>query len=97
MQDVFETAVAAKIEVTPLSPACGAEISGVDLSKPLSAHEVKAIKDAWGKYLVLVFRGQKVSPVSYTHLDVYKRQARPPAARIERAINSDQVSMSPLV
>jgi taurine dioxygenase len=60
MQDVIETAVAPKIEVTPLSPACGAEISGVDLSKPLSAREVAAIKDAWGKHLVLVFRGQKV-------------------------------------
>ena len=55
MQDTID------IEVTPLSPACGAEISGVDLSKPLSAHEVEAIKDAWGKHLVLVFRGQKVS------------------------------------
>jgi taurine dioxygenase len=61
MQDVIETAVAPKIEVKPLSPACGAEISGVDLSKPLSKAEVAAIKDAWGKHLVLVFRGQKVS------------------------------------
>jgi taurine dioxygenase len=59
MQDTID--VASKIEVKPLSPACGAEISGVDLSKPLSAHEVEAIKDAWGKHLVLVFRGQKVS------------------------------------
>jgi taurine dioxygenase len=59
MQDTIE--VTSKIEVTPLSPACGAEIGGVDLSKPLSAHEVAAIKDAWGKHLVLVFRGQKVS------------------------------------
>jgi taurine dioxygenase len=55
MQDTID------IEVTPLSPACGAEISGVDLSKPLSEHEVAAIKDAWAKHLVLVFRGQKVS------------------------------------
>src|SRR6202045_4571336 len=61
MQDVIETAVAPKIKVKPLSPACGAEISGVDLSKPLSEAEVAAIKDAWGKHLVLVFRGQKVS------------------------------------
>src|SRR3984893_4776684 len=61
MQDVIETAVARKAEVKPLSAACGAEISGVDLSKPLSAHEVEAIKDAWGKHLVLVFRGQQVS------------------------------------
>ena len=61
MQDTIDTEVTSKIEVTPLSPACGAEISGVDLSKPLSEHEVAAIKDAWGKHLVLVFRGQKVS------------------------------------
>ena len=61
MQEVMETAVAPKIEVKPLSSACGAEISGVDLSKPLSTHEVAAIKDAWGKHLVLVFRGQEVS------------------------------------
>ena len=51
----------ADIQVTPLSPACGAEIKGVDLTKPLSEDTVRAIKDAWGKHLVLVFRGQKVS------------------------------------
>ncbi|MEA2938879.1 MAG: taurine dioxygenase [Alphaproteobacteria bacterium] len=55
MQDVLD------IQVTPLSPACGAEISGVDLTKPLRQETVEAIKDAWGKHLVLVFRGQKVS------------------------------------
>jgi taurine dioxygenase len=55
MQDVLD------IQVTPLSPACGAEISGVDLTKPLRQETVEAIKDAWGRHLVLVFRGQKVS------------------------------------
>src|SRR5712672_949016 len=55
MQDVLD------ITVTPLSPACGAEISGVDLTKPLGEAQVRAIKDAWGKHLVLVFRGQKLS------------------------------------
>ena len=60
MQDTIDIEAAAKIQVTPLSPACGAEIRGVDLSKPLSAHEVEAIQDAWGKHLVLVFRGQQV-------------------------------------
>src|SRR5438477_12404092 len=55
MQDVVD------IQVTPLSAACGAEIKGVDLTKPLSEVAVEAIKDAWGKHLVLVFRGQKVS------------------------------------
>jgi len=49
------------ITVTPLSPACGAEISGVDLTKPLSPGTVAAIKEAWGKHLVLVFRGQTLT------------------------------------
>jgi taurine dioxygenase len=49
------------IQVTPLSPACGAEIKGVDLTRPLSKEEVQTIQDAWDKYLVLVFRGQSVS------------------------------------
>src|SRR6266851_8457511 len=55
MHDVID------IQVTPLSAACGAEISGVDLTKPLAAQTVQAIKDAWAKHLVLVFRGQQVS------------------------------------
>ena len=55
MHDVMD------ITVTPLSSACGAEISGVDLTRPLSEETVRAIKDAWGEHLVLVFRGQKVS------------------------------------
>src|SRR5258708_26573263 len=60
MQDVIDTQVT-PIQVTPLSPACGAEISGVDLTKPLSRKTVEAIKDAWGRHLVLVFRGQTIS------------------------------------
>ena len=49
------------IMVTPLSSACGAEITGVDLTKPLSDSAVQAIKHAWGKHLVLVFRGQHIA------------------------------------
>ncbi len=48
------------LKVTPLSPALGAEISGVDLKQPLSAAEVAAIKDAWNEHLVLVFRDQEL-------------------------------------
>jgi taurine dioxygenase len=55
MQDVLD------IQVVPMSPACGAEIRGVDLTKPLSKDTVDAIKDAWNKHLVLVFRGQTIS------------------------------------
>ena len=55
MQDVLD------IAVTPLSPACGAEIAGIDLTRPLSEAEVAAVRNAWAKHLVLVFRGQNVS------------------------------------
>jgi alpha-ketoglutarate-dependent taurine dioxygenase len=55
MQDVMD------ITVTPLSSACGAEISGVDLTRELSEGTVRAIKEAWGRHLVLVFRGQAVT------------------------------------
>jgi taurine dioxygenase len=55
MQDVLD------IKVTRLSPAGGAEISGVDLSRDLTPAEVAAIKQAWNENLVLVFRKQTLT------------------------------------
>jgi taurine dioxygenase len=55
MQDVLD------IQVVPLSPHCGAEIKGVDLTKPLSKETVEIIQAAWDKHLVLVFRGQTIT------------------------------------
>jgi taurine dioxygenase len=49
------------ITVTPLAPALGAEISGLDLRAPLAADDVAALKRAWGEHLVLRFRGQLLS------------------------------------
>ena len=56
-----QATVADRIVVKPMSPACGAEISGVDLTKELSADVVRQIQDAWNEHLVLVFRGQTLS------------------------------------
>src|SRR5258705_13209831 len=49
------------IEVTPVSAACGAEVKGIDLTRPLSAATIEAVKEAWNRHLVLVFRGQTLS------------------------------------
>src|SRR5438105_14869834 len=49
------------IEIGPLSRACGAEILGLDLRQPLRECAVQAIRAAWAKYLVLVFRNQQLS------------------------------------
>ena len=49
------------ITVTPMSAACGAEISGIDLRNPLDAAAVKAIEEAFHDHVVVVFRGQDIT------------------------------------
>ena len=49
------------IRIQPLAGPLGAEISGIDVTRPLDAETVKAIKAAWHAHLVLVFRGRAVS------------------------------------
>ena len=48
----------ADIEVTPVSPAIGAEVAGVDLSRPLDEATFRALHEAWMDHLVLFFRDQ---------------------------------------
>jgi len=49
------------IEVVPLTKHIGAEIRGVDLSKPVDTQTQKAIYQAWLEHIVIVFRGQKLT------------------------------------
>ena len=44
--------------VTQLTPHIGAEVEGVDLSRPLSNEQAQDIHDAWIDWKVLVFRDQ---------------------------------------
>ncbi len=48
------------IQVQPVSTYIGAEISGVDLSQPISEEEVKEIRKALLKWKVVFFRGQNI-------------------------------------
>jgi taurine dioxygenase len=50
------------LTVTPLSPALGAQISGVDLSRELDAPVRDAIEQALLKHQVLFFRAQPITP-----------------------------------
>jgi taurine dioxygenase len=50
------------ITIDPLTPVVGAEIGGVDLSKPVSAEQLEEIRDAFNAYHVLVFRDQVLTP-----------------------------------
>ena len=49
------------IEVDPLIPAIGAEIQGVDLSRPLDDQTYGEIHEAWMKHLVIFFRDQDLT------------------------------------
>ena len=49
------------ISIKNFNEPLGAEIAGIDLSKPLAQDDVEVIEDAWRERLVVVFRGQRLS------------------------------------
>ena len=51
-----------KIDVRPTTGAIGAEIFGVDLSKPLDDDTFGEIHRAYLDHLVIFFRDQKITP-----------------------------------
>jgi alpha-ketoglutarate-dependent taurine dioxygenase len=53
---------AASLEVKRLTPAIGAEVRGLDLSKPLTPGLRAAVREAWLEHLVLFFPNQPLEP-----------------------------------
>ena len=49
-------------EISPFSAPCGAEVTGVDFSKPVKKDFVKILNRAFVKHSVLVVRDQKLTP-----------------------------------
>jgi len=49
------------ITIRPSGRALGADVEGVDLSRPLSPAQLQAVLDAWSEHLVLRFRGQSLT------------------------------------
>ena len=50
------------LHVRPVTPTIGAEVAGVDLSRPLDAEMVGAIRAAWLEHLVLFFPDKMLTP-----------------------------------
>jgi len=61
--------------VKPLSPVLGAEVTGVDLGKPLDDATVAAIETALDEHLVVVLPDQTLTPAAFT--DFARRWGRP--------------------
>ena len=53
------------LSIEPVAGALGAEISGVDLSAPLSDDTVAALRRAWLEHLVIFFRDQPLTPAQF--------------------------------
>lgn len=51
-----------KLTVKKVGYSLGAEVSGVDLSEPLSEDQLRIIRDAWTEHQVLVFPKQELGP-----------------------------------
>ena len=52
---------ATTFEIAPLSPALGAEVTGLDLRKPLDDETVAALRQAWLDHIVLIFPNQPLT------------------------------------
>jgi taurine dioxygenase len=53
------------MEIHPVAGALGAEVSGLDLARPLDDATVAALRQAWLEHLVLFFRDQDLSPAQF--------------------------------
>ena len=59
------TSLLTSLVVEPVAGALGAELSGVDLGKPLSPDTVAAIRRAWLEHGVIFFREQDLPPATF--------------------------------
>ena len=66
--DIFDTARALGIAILPSTPTIGAEISGLDLDRPLSSAEGELLRAAWLRFKVVFFRDQDISHESHVRL-----------------------------
>jgi taurine dioxygenase len=53
------------IKVKKIAGALGAEVEGVDLSRPLPANLIAELRQAWLDHLVLFFHNQPLTPAQY--------------------------------
>jgi len=59
------------LEIRPLSDALGAEVSGLDLTRPLDDATVAKIRDAFLKYHLLCIRSAPLEPAAFARLAGY--------------------------
>lgn len=66
--DIFDAARSLGVAILPSTPTIGAEISGLDLDRPLSPAEGELLRAAWLRFKVVFFRDQDISHESHVRL-----------------------------
>ena len=66
--DIFDAARSLGIAISPSTPTIGAEISGLDLDRPLSSIEGDLLRAAWLRFKVIFFRDQDIGHESHVRL-----------------------------
>ncbi|MDP6708377.1 MAG: TauD/TfdA family dioxygenase [Alphaproteobacteria bacterium] len=69
--DPISSKGAEALRVTERHPLLGAEVRGLDLSRPLDAATVAAILEIWARHLVLVFPEQELSEAAQVRFSRY--------------------------
>lgn len=72
------------MDLRPLSPALGAEVMGLDLSRMLAAPERDAVHQAWLEYGLLLFRGQDLDELGLVEFSRNFGDLELPPASAER-------------
>jgi taurine dioxygenase len=75
MSQTARAAEVAPISVTPLTPTIGAEISGVDLSKPMTPGLLAAVRQALLDWKVIFFRDQDITTEQHLAFGRLRRRA----------------------
>jgi len=73
------------IRVDPISPCLGAEIGGVDLSRPLSEAVFAEVRRAFVEFSVIFFRDQRLTPEQ--HIAFARRFGRIDINRFFKAVD----------
>lgn len=77
------------IEIAPVTPTIGAEVRGVDLSKPLGRDAVERIRDALHAHLVLFFRDQHLSEADHIAFARHFGEIQPPPIKTRYHANPE--------
>jgi taurine dioxygenase len=73
-------AIEQDLDIRPLTATIGAEIRGVDLSRPLDAETVNRIREAWYRYHVVFFPDQHIGPDEQVAFARYFGEVTQPSA-----------------